>query len=391
MKKKGLASLLCVTLFVTLISGCSSDANSDSDNKAGKGDNVVKLGLLAPLTGTNAEYGKGFEVAAEMAIEEINNAGGVNGKKLEIEVADSKGDQKESSDLARKFGDNDDIKAIIGDFASGSCMANAPIVDAAGIVQLSPTASNPDYASMSPYTFSIMGRQDGEAPFFAKYIVDKYLGKKKVGLIYINSDWGVSSIENFKMGAKEAGVEVVAEADYVQDEKDFSSLISKVQAASPEVVIIFDQGAVSQIINQIAQADWNVQVTALGPGTSQQIIDLAGENAEGLITSTPFFFDSENREQMDWKETFIKKSGCVPTVHPVVAYHSVYLTAEAIKMIGDGEITRDAIRDNLQKVKYEGLSGPIEFSEDGDIQRSYLICAVEDGKFVIKEGYDYAG
>lgn len=351
---------------------------------------MIKLGLLAPLTGTNAEYGKGFEIATAMAVDKINSNGGINGYKLEIEVADSKGDQKESSDLARKFADNPEIKAIIGDFSSGCCMANAPIIDEAGIVQLSPTASNPQYAPMSDYAFSIMGRQDIEAPFFAKYICKKYLQAESVALIYINSDWGVSSRDNFMKGAEEVGLNVVAEANYVQDEKDFSSLILKLQAAKPQVVVIFDQGAVPQIVNQITQTGWDVQICALGPGTSQQIIDLCGDNAEGLITSTPFFFDPTNAEQMEWKTTFTVTAGFEPTVHPVVAYDSVYLIAKAIEMIGDGEVTRQAIRDNLQKAEITGLAGAIKFSENGDIARNYLICAVEGGQFVIKEGYDYS-
>lgn len=387
--KKVLSVLLAVMMVATILTGCSGGAKESNETSA-KGEKVVKFGLLAPLTGTNAEYGKGFQIATQMAIDEINVAGGVNGYKLAIEVADSKGDQKESSDLARKFGDDKEIKAIIGDFASGACMANAPIVDAAGIVQLSPTASNPDYAGMSPYTFSIMGRQDAEAPFFAKYIIDKYLGAKSVALIYINSDWGVASHDNFVKGAEEVGLNIVAEANYVQDEKDFSSVLLKLKAADPEVLVIFDQGAVPQIVNQVAQLDWNVQITTLGPGTSQQILDLCGKNAEGLITSTPFFFDPESEAQTAWKKTFKEKAGFEPTVHPVVAYDCVYLLAKAIEMIGDGEVSRDAIRDNLQKAEIEGLAGPIKFSEAGDISRQYLICAVENGQFVIKEGYDYS-
>lgn len=381
--KKALAGLLIIALLAALLTGCGTK------EKTG-GEKVIKFGLLAPLTGTNAEYGKGFEVATAMAIEEINEAGGVNGYKLAIEVSDSKGDQKESSDLARKYGDDKSIMAIIGDFTSGCCMANAPIVDAAGIVQLSPTASNPDYAGMSPYTFSIMGRQDVEAPFFAKYIIHKYLGVKNVALIYINSDWGVSSYDNFIKGANEEGLNIVAEANYVQDEKDFSSLLLKLKAADPEAIVIFDQGAVPQIVNQIAALDWDVQICALGPGTSQQIIELCGDNAERLITSTPFFFDKQNEKQITWKDAFKERAGFEPTVHPVCAYDCVYLLAKAIEMIGDKEVAREAIRDNLQAVELEGLAGPIKFSEAGDISRAYLICAVENGEFVVKQGYDYS-
>lgn len=356
---------------------------------AAEGD-IIKFGVLAPLTGTNAEYGKGFEVATQMAVDKLNAAGGVNGYKFELVVKDSKGDQKESTDLCRQFVDDEDIMAIIGDFTSGACMANAPIVDEAGLVQLSPTASNPNYASMSDYCFSIMGRQDGEAPFFAKYIIKKYMGVKKVGVIYINSDWGKSCFDHFQKKCDTEGLKLVAAVNYVQDEKDFSSLITKLRAADPEALCIMDQGAVPQIINQIRGVNWDVRLTTLGPGTSQQLLDLCGKNAEGLLLSTPFFFDPDNPALVAWKDEFVSKAGFEPTVHPVCAYDCVLMLAEAIKNLGDGKVTRQSIRDSLAKTEIVGVSGPIKFNESGDITRKYLICGVEGGKYVVKEGFAYA-
>ena len=130
---------LIVVLTAVLLCAGFTWATGSSDGAAG---DVIELGVLAPLTGTNAEYGKGFQVGGQMAVDEINAKGGVHGRKLTLVIKDSKGDQKESSDLARQLADDDKILAIIGDFTSGCCMANAPIVDEAGIVQLSPTASN---------------------------------------------------------------------------------------------------------------------------------------------------------------------------------------------------------------------------------------------------------
>lgn len=380
--KKILTLLMVIALFVPTVFAAGQAEEVDSS--------VIKLGVLAPLTGTNAEYGKGFEVGMQMAVDKINAEGGVNGYSLELVVRDSKGDQKESSDLARQFADDPSIYAILGDFTSGCCMANAPIVDAAGLVQLSPTASNPDYAGMSDYAFSIMGRQDGEAPFFAKYIIQKYLGLNKVGVIYINSDWGASSYSNFKAEADRIGLDIVSSVNYVQDEKDFSSLITRLRAADPEVVLILDQGAVPQIINQIRGAGWGVQLATLGPGTSEQLIDLAGKNAEGLVLSTPFFFDEDDADLMAWRNEFVERAGFEPTIHPVCAYDTVYLIEAAISAIGDGKVTRQAIRDNLAKVSINGVSGPLKFNPTGDLTREYMICAVEDGKYVVKAGFDYA-
>ena len=367
-------------------------ANGSKEEEAAKAEGfkgIIKIGVLGPLTGTNAEYGVGFKIGTQMAADRINAAGGANGYKLVLVPKDSKGDPKESSDLTRQFCDDDDILAIIGDFTSGCSMANAPIVDDAKIVQLSPTASNPKYAGMSDYCFSIMGRQDGEAPFFAKYIISKYMGVKKIGLIYINSDWGVSAADNFRKAANASGVEIVSEVNYVQDEKDFSSLITKLKAANPEALIIMDQGAVAQVINQVRAMGWDVPLTTLGPGTSEQLIGLTGANSEGLILSTPFFFDPQIPELMAWKNEFNDKAKFNPTVHPACAFDCVYLFAQAIESCGS-TVTRQGIRDNLARNTYTGITGPIKFNKDGDITRSYLICQVENGQYVVKEGFDYS-
>lgn len=376
-------------VLVLVLSLLASSVFAAGQSEKATASNVIKLGVLAPLTGTNAEYGKGFEVGMQMAVEKINAQGGVNGRTLELVIRDSKGDQKESSDLARQFADDPSIYAILGDFTSGCCMANAPIVDAAGLVQLSPTASNPDYAGMSDYTFSIMGRQDGEAPFFAKYIIQKYLGLNRVGVIYINSDWGASSYSNFKAEADRIGLNIVSAVNYVQDERDFSSLITRLRAANPEVVLILDQGAVPQIINQIRGAGWNVQLATLGPGTSEQLIDLTGRNSEGLVLSTPFFFDEDDADLMAWRRDFVARAGFEPTIHPVCAYDTVYLIAAAIEASGS-KVTRQSIRDNLAQVSIDGVSGPLKFNPSGDLTREYMICAVENGKYVVKAGFDYA-
>ncbi len=373
-------------LILLLISGIFISCGNSKETVS---DDTLTIGVLAPLTGVNAEFGKGFEVATQMAADRINEAGGINGRKIQFIVKDSKGDQKESSDLARKFVDDKRVLAIIGDFSSGACMANAPIVDEGGLVQLSPTASNPDYAGMSDYCFSIVGRSDVEAPFFAKYVLSKYLGSKKVGVIYVNNDWGKAAYDNFAKQAKKDGLEIVETVSYVQDEKDFSSLITKLRAANPDTIFIMDQGAVSQIINQIRAANYDVRLTTLGVGTSQQLIDLCGKNAEGLLTTSPFFFDPEVPELINWQKEFVSKTGFEATVHAVLAYDCVLLLAEAIKNCGD-DVTRKNIRDNLIKIEMNGITGPIKFNPEGDIARNYLICGVRDGKFIVEKGFDYA-
>lgn len=382
MKRKSLLVATVVGLAAFALTACSGGG------KGGEGE-TIKLGGLAPLTGNYAEYGKGFQIGWEMALNEINENGGINGKKLEIEVKDTQGDAVVSSNMATNFAEDEDVKAILGDFTSGACKANAEIVDRYGIIQLSPTSSAPDYASMSDYCFSIMGRQDGEAPYLAKYILGKYLGVKKVAVIRVDSDWGLSCYDNFIKEAEGLGMDVTVEK-YATGEKDFSSLITKMRSIDPDVLVVMDQGdSVAAIFNQADAADWDIQHVALGPGTSEQLITQL-TNPDNLIVTSPFFFDENDEKLSAWAETFQEKAGFAPTIHPACAYDTVYLIANAIERIGDKEITREAIQEALSESENTGITGELNFTADGDIVRNYMICGVENGKWVILEGFDYA-
>ena len=384
--KKMLSSLVAMLLSVSLLTACGAAGS----NAPGGGEaDSVKVGVLAPLTGANAEFGKGFEVAMTMAMEEVNAAGGINGKTLELVFQDSKGDAKESSDLCRQYVDNEDIVAVLGDFTSTACMADAPIVKEAEMAILSPTASNPAFTEMNDCTFGIIGKQDADSRYYAHYVLQEYAGVDNVGIIYIESDWGNAAMSNFVDEAGKIGLNIVEMASFVQDEKDFSSIITKMKAANPDHIAIMDQGATSQIINQIRTSGWDVSLSTNGPGTSQQLIDLCGENCEGLLLTTPFFFDPENEKEMAWRDEFTERAGFAPTVHSVNAYDCALLISEAIRQCGD-DITRENVRDKLAAIDCSGgLTGQIKFDETGSLDRRYIICEIVDGEYVKRAGFDY--
>ena len=343
---KTMAALaLSAAMAAGLLTGCSGGTKTE----AAPGDrSVIKLGGLAPLTGNYAEYGKGFQIGFQKAIDEINEKGGINGHKFEIEIKDTQGDAVVSSNMATNFAEDESVLAILGDFTSGACKANAEIVDRYGIVQLSPTASAPDYANMSKYCFSIMGRQDVEAPYLAKYILKKYLGAQKIAVIRVDSDWGLSCYDNF-----------------------------------------MDQGdSVAAIFNQADAAGWDIQHVALGPGTSEQLISQL-TTPDNLIVTSPFFFDENDEELSSWAKWFEEEAGFAPTIHPACAYDCVYLIANAVEKIGDGEVTRDAIQQALAESQNQGVTGALNFTPDGDIERQYMICGVKDAKWVVLEGFEY--
>jgi len=270
-------------------------------------------------------------------------------------------------------------------------MATAPIYTEAKMTQLSPTASHPDYAGMSEFMFGIMGRQDGEAPFFAEYLAGKYLGTEKMAVLYLNNDWGVSAYSNMVKGAKAVGIEVTAEENFVDGEKDFTATLAKIRQTNPDTLaLVMFYNEVSIISKQIAAMGWDVQVCTLGPGTSEQIIELGGADVEGLVTTTPFMVTADNKIAWDFKTEFESKAGFTLNVHSACAYDALTMIATAIENLGD-KASRETINGELAAMKdFVGITGNITFTADGDVFRRYKIAAVENGEWIQKTDYDYA-
>ncbi len=195
----------------------------------------VKIGLSAPLTGDWAEYGADFKRAVTMVFDKVNKEGGIKGKQIVLEVADSRGDPKESVLIAGKFAADPEVIAEIGDFSSSCSMAAAPVYEQAKMVQISPTASHQDWTKKGEYMFRVVATQGYEGPYNARWAV-KDLKKKKIATVYINNDWGVDANKYFTAEAKQLGAAIVAEEAFTPGEKDFNAIISKLKRLKPDLL-----------------------------------------------------------------------------------------------------------------------------------------------------------
>lgn len=362
-------------LALILVIGCGSAVAAEP----------IRIGLSTPLTGSSAENGIGTQVAVEMAVEEINAAGGVNGRMIEVEVQDSKSDATQAAMIAAMFTEDETILAEIGDFASGACIAAAPIYEEAGMVQLSPTASNPDYTLQGEYMFSIFGKTTDESKFIADYLLKKYMEAKDVAVVYVNSDWGVEAYELLSGYLSENGLNLVASETFFEGEKDFTAMLTKIRQTAPDTIMLlmgYDSGAVC--IKQINQMDWDVKVAISGLAYSEQLITLGGEDVEGVLSEIGFVIDETNPEMMDFATEFEERAGFAPNMMMTCAYDAMNLLAEAMKLCGD-DLTRANIRDKLLEVEnFVGLTGPKVFNEDRTItQKNFKIVTIEDGAWKV--------
>lgn len=342
---------------------------------------IVKIGLSAPLTGDNAEYGAMFKRSALLAAEWVNQAGGINGKKLAIVIQDSKGDPREATLIAQKFVDDRQVSAVIGDFTSTSSMAAAPIYERNNLVQLSPTASHPDFAPSGEYIFGIVGTQDGEGPYMADMAVNM-LKAKKIAILYNNNDWGIVTKDRFMSAVKKLGAQVTIAEPYFEGNKDFSAALTKLKRTNPDLLFIASMYTDAALISkQRAKMGWDVDV--LGPGSlySSQLIALGGSAVEGFHTNTLFFPESNDPLVKKFVTQFKQRYNVEPNMFAAVAFDSVLLLADTMKKSGTD---RKAVQNTLAKTKgWVGVTGKITFTKHGDVVRTYMPLMVEKGKFII--------
>ena len=348
---------------------------------------TVRIGLSAPITGNYAEYGENFKYSVTMAAEKINAAGGLLGKKVEIVVMDSKGDPKEAALIAQKFVQDSSIAAEIGDFTSTACLAAAPIYERAKMVQLSPTASHPDFAKSGEYMFGIVGTQDAEGPFNVKYIAQEYMALKNVAVIYINNDWGHVTKDRFVKAAEKFNLKVTGEQPFMESEKDYAAILNKLRQANPDglcVAAMYNEA--SLIARQIRKMGWNVKLLAPSSVFSAKLIELGGEAVEGIVTNTFFALEDKDPAVQGFIAEFEKVAGRKPNLHAACAYDSMMMLADAIKRANSAD--RTAIRNALAETKdFSGITGKLTFTKVGDIARKYKVMVVEKGQWVVKKDY----
>lgn len=400
--KKLIALALCLVLCLSVFAGCSQNEETpdptDSGNvaqtaapsEAGGLSGTVKVGVLAPITGNQAQFGTHFKTAMGMAAEVVNAEGGINGKELVLEFVDTAGDPTQSADMCAQLAEDEEVVCILGDFASGCSLASGVIATEYEIVQFSPCSSNYAFNEISEWTFSIPGPTWGESSYTAQYIVGKYLGAKTCYVFYENNDYANEGFGAFSEKAAEVGVEVVGSSTYPSGETtDFSAEIAKAKELNPEVVVMIDQNTTSLIVNQIRDSGWDVQLVNIGMNTGTKVIEDCGDKTEGMVTPASVFYDVSDAWTAEWVEEYTKRAEMSPVAMSAFSYDTVLILADALRACGD-EIERAEVKDQLNALDAVYPFTQLKFNEDGAITRNYNICEIENGVWVLKEGLDYA-
>lgn len=377
--KKQLSALLAAALCAGALAGCG--ANSNSANAATSGaEDTVTLAVVSPVTGDSAEYGIHFNVGAQMAADKINEAGGINGKQVVLKSFDSKNDAKEAAEVARLICQDKTILATIGDFSSTCCMATAPIYEENKTVQISPSAGLIDFPRVGPYNFSTTGVQENDGGFLMNRVINEKMGAKSVAIVYTNNDYGLNMLSYMTQEAEADGVVITDTEAIAAGEKDFTAIVSKMRQTEPEAVAIMGSyNEVANCVKQIRQVGWDVPVAISGSALTDQLVELLGDDVNGIYSNIAFVASDNTPETKEFNEEFTKRANMPPSFHSISTYDTVMLVCDAAIKCGDN-LNRETLKDAIQSYKgFDGLMGPFEFTEDGAVYRGYKVVQYQDG------------
>ena len=377
--KKQLSALLAAALCASALAGCG--VNSNSANAATSGaEDTVTLAVVSPVTGDSAEYGIHFNVGAQMAADKINEAGGINGKQVVLKSFDSKNDAKEAAEVARLICQDKTILATIGDFSSTCCMATAPIYEENKTVQISPSAGLIDFPRVGPYNFSTTGVQENDGGFLMNHVINEKMGAKSVAIVYTNNDYGLNMLSYMTQEAEADGVVITDTEAIASGEKDFTAIVSKMRQTEPEAVAIMGSyNEVANCVKQIRQVGWDVPVAISGSALTDQLVELLGDDVNGIYSNIAFVASDNTPETKEFNEEFTKRANMPPSFHSISTYDTVMLVCDAAIKCGDN-LNRETLKDAIQSYKgFDGLMGPFEFTEDGAVYRGYKVVQYQDG------------
>ncbi len=345
----------------------------------------IKIGSVLRLS-AGAEDGLPARRGVELAVEEINKAGGINGRPLEVIFEDEKDSPTTAVNAVQKLINVDKVPVIIGPMTSGATLAAAPQAEEAKVVLISPTATSPKVSGAGKFIYRGCSRIDKQSQALTDYIAQTYK-PKTVGILFSNEPYGKGCNEVFGKDFEAKGIKVVARESFMRGAKDFKAQLTTIKAANPDILFIpgyYSETAPAAV--QARQLGMNQRIIGVYGDIAPVYIELAGKAAEGHLVAGEYDQDYDTPRNKKFIESYMAlvKSKAGEPVNPMFAaltYDMTMMVAEGMKKNGP---TAEGVQKFLNEAKdFDGVTGKLSFDDKHDVvkQGDYLF-EVKDGKYV---------
>ena len=360
-----------------LLSGCLAAAQ-------GAAADTIKIAVAGPHTGSSASVGEQFWHGATQAAADLNAAGGINGKKIELVKGDDACEPKQAVAVANRLVDVDKVKAVVGHFCSSSTLPASDIYAEAGILQMTPGSTNPKVTERGIATiFRMCGRDDQQGTVAADFVV-KRLKAKRIALIHDKDTYGQGLVDAFKSRINKLGVKEVLYEGLTRGEKDFNALVTKVKAAKADTVYFGGlHTEAGPLVRQLREQGLKVNFISGDGINTPDLVTAAG--GKQFVDGIYMTFGLDARNLPSGKEVLKKFRAAKIEPEGYTLYSYATLQAIAAAMKGTKSTDGKKLADWLHKNKVNTVLGPKEWTPKGDIKVSDFIMYRWDATGTAKE------
>ena len=344
----------------------------------------IKIGAILPLTGSLAKYGEWSKIAMEIARDEINATGGINGKKLKLLIEDSRSEPKDAVAVFRKLVNIHKVPIIVGLIGSSEVLSCAPVANETKTVLFSTVGASPKITNAGDYVFRERISGTLEVEKIAKVAYNK-LDLRNMAVLFINTDYGLSFKDIFVQKFQKLGGKIHLAEGFDQGETDFRTHLTKLKDIK-ELDGVYLPTHITEganILKQAKEIGLKIQFLASNAIEGPELIQIAGHATEGVIYTAPWYNpNSPEAHIRRFDDEFFKRSGTHSEMFGAHAYDALKIAAFVIEKAGFN-YNAESIKNGLYQVKnYPGVSGVTTFDKNGDVVKPIAIKKVENGKFV---------
>lgn len=379
-------TLLTIGLIVSLVSSyaCMRKGGANVNDDSGP----IRVGVYMDLTGDTAGFGKSTTNGIELATDEINAAGGVNGRQVKLVIEDDQGRPEQAKTVVSKLISQDKVHAVLGEVASSNSLAAAPVSQENKVPMISPSSTNPKVTQTGDYIFRVCFIDPFQGAVMAKFAANTLKAKTAAIFGDVNSDYSKGLTEFFEREFNKLGGTVIRKETYTQRDPDFKAQLTNIRAANPDVIYVPGYyGQVGIIAKQARELGLNKPLLGGDGWDNPELWNLGGESLKGAYISNHYSVDDPSPAIQKFVSAYKSKyKGVAPDSLAALGYDAMYVLADAIRRAGTTESAK--VRDAIAQTKnFLGVTGSITINKDRDSVKPAVVLELDPAgrKFIYKE------
>jgi branched-chain amino acid transport system substrate-binding protein len=382
------AFALGLACLATLGLGCENK-NGGGGEKPTPATPEWRVGAYLSLSGPQTQFGQDTREGIELAIDEVNKAGGVKGKPIKLLVEDDKSNNLEANNKVLQLIDRDKVVALLGEVASERSKAGGIVANRKKVPMITPSSTNPDVTKSGPFAFRVCFTDDAQGQAGARFVA-KTLQKKKVAILFASDDLYSSGLaKDFREEAKKLGLEIVAEKSFLKTETNFTTFITELRDAKPDIIYApIYYNAMIPVARQAKAAGVKGDMFLGGDGWhADALVKDAGEEMAGAYLTDHFAPDIPKEASKNFVKAYQDRFHHDPSALAAQGYDAAKLLADAMKR--SKADTPESIRDAIAETKdFQGATGTISINAERNADKPIVIVQIKDGKFTYHSTID---